>query len=128
MHGAEPQFLRAIRKLKDTTGQPVTGLGNRGQLLGYPSYLDPFVPAIALSAKSILFGDFSKYFVRVVNGIHFERSDDFKFQNDLVAFRCILRLDAALIDLVILSSSTVKLNTTRGLPPATQTAPGCPLR
>jgi len=30
--------------------------------------------------------------------VRFERSDEFRFQNDLVAFRCILRLDAALID------------------------------
>jgi HK97 family phage major capsid protein len=40
----------------------------------------------------------SRYFVRLVNGIRFERSDDFKFQNDLISFRCILRLDGALID------------------------------
>jgi HK97 family phage major capsid protein len=88
-----------VRKLKDTTGQPVQGLTQRGQILGYPSYVDPFMPAMATTAKSILFGDFSRYFIRIVNGVRFERSDEFRFQNDLVAFRCILRLDAALIDL-----------------------------
>ena len=87
------------RKLRDTTGQPVTGLTTRGQILGYPSFIDPFMPAMATTAKSILFGDFSRYFIRIVNGVRFERSDEFRFQNDLVAFRCIVRLDAALIDL-----------------------------
>jgi HK97 family phage major capsid protein len=87
-----------VRKLKDTTGQPVQGLTTRGQLLGYPSYVDPFMPAMTNTAESIAFGDMSKYFIRIVNGIRFERSDEFRFQNDLVAFRCILRLDGALVD------------------------------
>jgi HK97 family phage major capsid protein len=87
-----------VRKLKDTTGQPVTGLTTRGQLLGYPSFVDPFMPAMANTNESIAFGDMSRYFVRLVNGVRFERSDEFRFQNDLIAFRCILRLDGALID------------------------------
>jgi HK97 family phage major capsid protein len=87
-----------IRKLRDTSGQPVNGLGDRRSLLGFPVFLDPFMPAMANTAESIAFGDMSRYFVRLVNGIRFERSDEFKFQNDLVAFRCILRLDGALID------------------------------
>jgi HK97 family phage major capsid protein len=87
-----------VRKLRDTTGQPVQGLGERGRILGYPSYLDPFMPAMAANAESIAFGDMSKYFVRIVNGVRFERSDEFRFQDDLVAFRCIIRLDGALID------------------------------
>ena len=88
-----------VRKLRDTTGQPVAGLATRGQILGYPSYLDPFMPAMANTTESIAFGDMSRYFIRIVNGIRFERSDEFAFQNDLVSFRCILRLDGALVDL-----------------------------
>jgi HK97 family phage major capsid protein len=87
-----------VRKLRDTSGQPVNGLGDRRSILGYPVYVDPFMPAMANTAESIAFGDMSRYFVRIVNGIRFERSDEFRFQNDLVAFRCILRLDGALID------------------------------
>jgi HK97 family phage major capsid protein len=87
-----------VRKLRDTTGQPVAGLTERGRILGYPSYVDPFMPAMANTAESIAFGAMSRYFVRIVNGIRFERSDEFRFQNDLVAFRCILRLDGALVD------------------------------
>jgi HK97 family phage major capsid protein len=87
-----------VRKLRDTTGQPVAGLTDRRSILGYPVYVDPFMPAMANTAESIAFGAMSRYFVRIVNGIRFERSDEFRFQNDLVAFRCILRLDGALID------------------------------
>jgi HK97 family phage major capsid protein len=88
-----------VRKLRDTSGQPVNGLTDRRSILGYPVYVDPFMPAMANTAESIAFGAMDRYFVRIVNGIRFERSDEFRFQNDLVAFRCIVRLDAALIDL-----------------------------
>jgi HK97 family phage major capsid protein len=87
-----------IRKLRDTTGQPVQGLGDRRNLLGYPTYHDPFMPAAANGAEYIAFGAMDRYFVRIVNGVRFERSDEFRFQNDLIAFRCIVRLDGALID------------------------------
>ena len=47
----------------------------------------------------MIFGDISRYWVRIVDGVRFERSDDFAFQSDLVSFRCIVRLDGALVDL-----------------------------
>ena len=87
-----------IRKLRDTSGQPVNGLTDRRSLLGYPVFTDPFMPAAANAAEYIAFGAMDRYFIRIVNGIRFERSDEFRFQNDLIAFRCILRLDGALID------------------------------
>jgi HK97 family phage major capsid protein len=87
-----------VRKLKDTSGQPVNGLTDRRTILGYPVFVDPFMPAMANTVESIAFGDMSKYFIRIVNGVRFERSDEFRFQNDLIAFRCILRLDGALVD------------------------------
>jgi HK97 family phage major capsid protein len=87
-----------VRKLRDTSGQPINGLADRRSILGYPAYVDPFMPAMANGAESIAFGAMDRYFVRIVNGIRFERSDEFRFQNDLIAFRCILRLDGALID------------------------------
>jgi hypothetical protein len=87
-----------VRKLRDTTGQPVNGLTDRRSILGYPAWTDPFMPAMANGVESIAFGDMSKYFIRIVNGVRFERSDEFKLQDDLIAFRCILRLDGALVD------------------------------
>ena len=88
-----------IHKLRDTSGQPVNGLtDDRRSSLGYPVYVEPFMPAMANTAESIAFGAMDRYFVRIVNGIHFECSDEFRFQNDLVAFCCIVCLDGALID------------------------------
>jgi len=59
---------------------------------------DPFMPAVAGSAKSVVFGDFSQYFIRMVGGVRFERSDDFAFSTDLVSFRAIIRADGNLMN------------------------------
>ncbi|GGX54174.1 phage major capsid protein [Streptomyces fructofermentans] len=98
--------LTAIRKLKTGTAGEIVGgefvgsgpAGASGEMIGKPAFVDPFVPAMAANAKSVLFGDWSRYFVRMVNGIRFERSDEFAFDQDLVTFRALLRADAALID------------------------------
>jgi HK97 family phage major capsid protein len=93
----------ALRKIKDTTGQPIwqqsMQLGAPDMLLGKPVITDPNVAAVASAAKSVLFGDFSQYFVRLAGGVRFERSDDFAFSTDMVTFRCLLRGDGALVDL-----------------------------
>jgi HK97 family phage major capsid protein len=92
----------SLRKVKDTTGQYIwqQGLvaGAPDMILGKPVLTDPFMPAQAALAKSVLFGDFSRYFVRLAGGIRFERSDEYAFNTDLVTFRALLRGDGALID------------------------------
>jgi len=94
--------VASVRKLKDTSNQylwqPSMQVGAPETLLGKRLYTDPNVAAVALSAKSVLFGDMSTYFVRMVNGVRFERSDDYAFNTDLVTFRAILRADGALVD------------------------------
>lgn len=91
------------RKLKTSTGeyawQPSLVAGQPDTILGKPVYVDPNVAAMAANARSVLFGDFSQYFVRMAGGVRFERSDDFAFNTDLVTFRALLRADAALVDL-----------------------------
>lgn len=88
--------LAAVRNLKGSTGALV---GNEYLATSpAPFWVDPNVPAMAANAKSVLFGDWSRFFVRLVSGVRFERSDDYAFANDLVTFRAILRADAALID------------------------------
>lgn len=92
-----------VRKIKDTTGQyiwqPSLTAGAPDTILGKPVLTDPNVAAMAVAAKSVIFGDLSQYFVRLAGGIRFERSDDFAFGNDLVTFRALMRADAALVDL-----------------------------
>ena len=65
--------LAAIRKLKDSAGRPIfipgyDGLGNPmpDTILGYPVVINNDVATMAASAKSILFGDFSFYYIRDV--------------------------------------------------------------
>lgn len=63
--------LKAIHKLKDSDNRPVflpgyDGLGGAmpDTILGYPVEINQDVAAMAASAKSILFGDFSFYIIR----------------------------------------------------------------
>ncbi|MFF7183265.1 phage major capsid protein [Streptomyces halstedii] len=92
-----------IRKIKTDEGQyiwqPSVIVGQPDTILGKPVLTDPNVPAIGLSAESVIFGDFSQYFVRMAGGIRFERSEDFAFDSDMVTFRALMRADAALVDL-----------------------------
>lgn len=95
-----------IRKIKDSSGG--AGVGNYlwtpgfgtapDTILGKPVVIEPNIAATGLSAKSVLFGDMSAYFVRLAGGIRFERSDEFAFQNDQVTFRAIVRGDGILAD------------------------------
>lgn len=93
-----------LRKIRDDSGgagvgnllwQPGLTAGAPDTLFGRPVVTDPNMADMAASAYSIAFGDFSEYFViRDVDGIRFERSDDFAFANDLVTFRALLRTDS----------------------------------
>jgi HK97 family phage major capsid protein len=93
-----------IRRLRDDTGgsglgnfiwQPGLQAGQPDSLLGRPVVTDPAMAAMAINAYSIAFGDFSAYFAfRDVTTVQFDRSDDFRFLNGLVAFRSSLRTDS----------------------------------
>jgi HK97 family phage major capsid protein len=78
--------------------EPSMVLGSPDLLLGKPLVADPFMPAVVTGGKSVAFGDFSQYFVRIVGPVRFERSDDFLFGSDLVAFRALIRGDGTLVD------------------------------
>lgn len=86
----------AVRKLKTSAGELV---GNQW-LANSPApwFVDPNVAAMGVSTKSVVAADMSRYFVRIAGGLRFERDDSFRFQNDLVAFRAIIKLDAELVD------------------------------
>jgi HK97 family phage major capsid protein len=94
--------LGAIRKLKDGNGrylfEPAATVGAPDTLLGKPINVDPNVAAVAVSAKPVLFGDFSQYFVRQVEAIRIEQSLDYAFNTDLVTWRFLLRGDGVLVD------------------------------
>lgn len=99
---AADKTIGGFRKITDTVGRPIwepsAVLGSPDLLLGKPLVADPFMPAMATNALAIAFGDFSQFFVRLVGGVRFERSDDFAFSTDLVTFRAILRGDGTMVD------------------------------
>jgi HK97 family phage major capsid protein len=89
----------AIRKLKDNAGQYLyqPGVGQPDSLLGVRIVENPDMPNAGTAVKSLLFGDFSSYHVRIVGaGIEVARSDDFAFSQDLVTFRAAIRVDGDL--------------------------------
>lgn len=94
--------IGVLRTLKDNQGrylwQPGLTEGTPDTILGKPVIQEVWMPATGVNNKSILFGDLSAYFARVVNGIRFEQSRDYAFNTDQVTFRCILRADGTLID------------------------------
>ena len=93
--------MAVVRKMKDGAGNYIFSAGESGapdRILNKPVNTDPNIAAPAVNAKSVIFGDVSQYFVRMVNGIRLERSDDFAFNTDLVTYRCIARCDGDLVD------------------------------
>ena len=59
--------VRAIRKLKDQTGQylwqPGLRNGEPDMILGKPLYTSAYMPILAAGAKTIMFGDLSYYWI-----------------------------------------------------------------
>jgi HK97 family phage major capsid protein len=92
--------IAAARKLKDGAGNYIwTNSAVPGQpatLLGYPVYENPNVAAVAVGAKSVLFGHLPSFKVRVAGGIRVDQSTDFAFNTDTVTYRGLIRLDGGL--------------------------------
>jgi HK97 family phage major capsid protein len=95
--------LKIIKKLKDSQGrylwQPGLTVNKEPDTInGYVYTVNQDMPAVAASAKSILFGDFSDYYIRRVTGAQVlrltERYADYN-QTGFVAFQ---RWDGNLVD------------------------------
>lgn len=99
--------LRILRKVKDPQGRPIFvpgyETGNAGgapdRLLGREIVINQHMPVMAANAKSVLFGDFSKYMVRDVMDFTLFRMTDSKYtENGQVGFLAFCRSGANLID------------------------------
>jgi HK97 family phage major capsid protein len=92
--------IAAARKLKDGAGQYIwldnAVNGQPAQLLGYPVYENPAVPAVATGAKSVLFGHLPSFKARVAGGVQVAQSTDFAFNTDVTAYRGLIRIDGGL--------------------------------
>jgi HK97 family phage major capsid protein len=100
--------LKILRKLKDTQGHTLwapPGMvypGFAGQapdtILGYPYIVNNDVPVMAANAKSILFGDFSNYFIRDALDVMLIRLDERYADTLEVGFIAFQRTDGNLIN------------------------------
>ena len=99
-----------LRKLRDGAGGTVGAFlwepsltngvigGAPDRLLGHPVYTDSNVAAQGSNAKTVAFGDFSAFYIRMVGNPTVERDDSVKFAEDQAAFRIKVRTDSGLID------------------------------
>lgn len=90
--------IGAMRKLKDTAGNYLyqVGIGQPDQFAGFDVIENPNIAATALSAKSVLFGHFPSYKVRMAGGLQVASSADYAFNTDTVTYRFTMRVDGDL--------------------------------
>ena len=93
--------IKAVRKLKDGSGQylwqPSLTVGTPDTLLGKPVRTSAYMPAIAASAKTIAFGDFSYYWIADRQGRSFKRLNELYAANGQVGFLASQRVDGKMI-------------------------------
>ena len=93
--------VKAIRKLKDGQGQyiwqPSLQAGTPDTILNRPVYTSAYVPNIAASAKTIIFGDFGYYWVADRQGRVFKRLNELYAATGQVGFVATQRVDGKLI-------------------------------
>lgn len=94
--------IKLVRKLADSNGQflwqPGLQAGAPDTLLGKAVYADPDMPAATTGLVSVLFGDFSYYWIRDVNGIAFQRLNELYAENGQIGFRAYHRTDGKLLN------------------------------
>lgn len=97
---------RVLKLLVDSAGRPIwqpgvsSGLGNAepDTILGRPYVINNDMAAMAANARSILYGDFSKYYVRVVADMQMRRLDERYADNLQVGFFAFGRWGGNLVD------------------------------
>jgi len=94
--------LKAIRKLKDGNGvplwQPSLTVGEPDMILGKRYVINNDVPELGAGAKSILFGDFSNYFIRDVMDLMIVRIAEKYIESGQIGFIAFSRHDGLLVD------------------------------
>jgi len=93
--------VKILRKLKDTTGnflwQPSLTAATPDTILNRPVYTSAYVPVPAASAKAVIFGDLSFYWVADRQGRSFRRLNELFAATGQVGFIATQRVDGKLI-------------------------------
>ena len=91
-----------VRKLKDGDNQylwqPGLSMGLPDTLFGAPVITNDDMAALATGNKTVLFGDFSRYYIRDVGAVRLIRLNERFADNDQIAWVAILRTDGELAD------------------------------
>lgn len=95
--------IKVIKKLKDGQGRPLwlPGIesGDPNLILGRAYATNQHIPAMSANAKSVLFGDFSKYIVRDVSQMLFFRFTDSAYsRKGQVGFLAFMRSGGRFVD------------------------------
>ena len=98
---ANDSTMKMLRKLKDSTGQylwqPSIREGTPDMILGRPIHTSNFVPAVAASAKALVFGDYSYYWIADRQSRTFQRLNELYATTGQVGFIATQRVDGKLI-------------------------------
>jgi len=92
-----------IAGLVDTTGRPLllpsVSESVPGTLYGAPVYVDNAVTAYGTAVGSIWCGNMQRFYgVRFAGALRVDASRDFAFQNDMITYRAIQRLDGRILN------------------------------
>lgn len=105
-------FVLKVRLLKDAEGryvwQPGITAGVGDTLLGKRVTVDVNMDDVNGGAKvPALFGDYSKFVVRVVGGVSLSRSDEYGWDSDIVAWKGSLKVGSGQSDALSVAKITV---------------------
>ncbi len=93
--------VKAVRKLKDGQGQylwqPSMTAKTPDTILNRPVFTSEYMPTIAAGAKTMLFGDYSYFWIADRQGRTFKRLNELYAANGQVGFLASQRLDGKLI-------------------------------
>jgi len=93
--------LKAVRKLKDGDDQylwqPGLQAGEPGRMLGQPVLTSESMKALGAANETVLFGDFSYYYIADRESVVLKRLDELYAANGFVAFRAHRRVDGKVI-------------------------------
>lgn len=96
------QTLKAIAKMVDSQGRPLWRADLTGSvpdsIMGYKYVINNDMPVMGAGAKSIVFGDLSKYMIRDVSKIEIYRIADKYIESRQIGFVAYARSDAKVID------------------------------
>ena len=93
--------ISKVRQLQSSGGyyifSPAASADQRDLIGGYPVFENPHMASTGTGNKSVIFGDLKSYMVRIAGGgIQMDRSDEFAFNQGLVTYRSMIRVDGNL--------------------------------